>query len=363
MDGRRRLRAVQSLATDHFRLLGDRGASDPPLISPTKVTNFETRLEVLGWVLDTEQLTISMTDRKQHRLSRLLHAWPESRAIATARQVSELTGFLMHVSFALRPGKFFVGRLLAAVGLPKAAVFVSRGSNPSRRVTLGPMFHDDIDFWRWLVQRGFAARGGHVTSPMYNIVVRPPRLAVFSDASKSAIGGYCVQTGSYFRYDLSADEQSRFCGANKYARGVNDISINVLELLGMVVGAWLLIVQQQHRPVAAGDCVLLRGDNEAGVAWVQRCRGGKEPRSGALMRMLGAVEVSSERHFQALHVFGVLNALADGFLAATHLTFTPTFALLPPVRRGRRFPWARSGWRCAPLCWRPARPRCSCVVV
>lgn len=172
-DGRRCLRPVQSLATDHFRLLRDRGYSDPPLILPTKVTNFEARLEVLGWVLDTQQLTILTTDRKQHKLSRLLHAWPESRTFAT-RQVSELTGFLTRVSFALWPCTFFVGRLLAAVGLPKAAVFVSAVLNPSRCLTFGPMIHDDLDSWRWLVQHGFAARGGDLTSPMYNIVVRPP---------------------------------------------------------------------------------------------------------------------------------------------------------------------------------------------
>jgi len=41
-DGRRCLRAVQSLASDHFRLLGSRGPHDPPLISKKKVTNFST---------------------------------------------------------------------------------------------------------------------------------------------------------------------------------------------------------------------------------------------------------------------------------------------------------------------------------
>ena len=38
-DGRRCLRAVQSLASDYFRLLGNRGASDPPLLSAGKITN------------------------------------------------------------------------------------------------------------------------------------------------------------------------------------------------------------------------------------------------------------------------------------------------------------------------------------
>ena len=38
-DGRRCMRAVQSLASDHFRLLGARGVSDPPLSSTSKITN------------------------------------------------------------------------------------------------------------------------------------------------------------------------------------------------------------------------------------------------------------------------------------------------------------------------------------
>ena len=43
-DGRRCMRAVQSLVSDHFRLLGDRGACDPPLLSAGKITNWDTRL-------------------------------------------------------------------------------------------------------------------------------------------------------------------------------------------------------------------------------------------------------------------------------------------------------------------------------
>ena len=37
-DGRRCLRAVQSLASDRCRLLGERGVSDPPLLSAKKST-------------------------------------------------------------------------------------------------------------------------------------------------------------------------------------------------------------------------------------------------------------------------------------------------------------------------------------
>ena len=80
----------------------------------------------------------------------------------------------------------------------------------------------------------------------------------------------------------------------------------------MLIEAWMLVVTERRRPVTAGDCVLLRGDNEPSVAWIRRCRGGNEHRLGALMRLLGALEVSREWRVQSPHVSGVLNSLADG---------------------------------------------------
>ena len=58
-DGRRCLRAVQSLASDHFCLLGERGVSDPPLLSARKITDWDTQLGVLGWIIDTETRTVT----------------------------------------------------------------------------------------------------------------------------------------------------------------------------------------------------------------------------------------------------------------------------------------------------------------
>ena len=139
------------------------------------------------------------------------------------------------------------------------------------------------------------------------------KLPMFTDASKSAFGRYCLQTGHLRRRKLSAQEKYRFRGSSKYVSGFDDISVSILELLGtqLVVGAWMLVVAEHHRPITEGDCILLRGDNELSVLWIRRCRGGKEPRSGALMRLLGAL-VSSEWYFRSSHVPGVLNSLVDG---------------------------------------------------
>ena len=52
------------------------------------------------------------------------------------------------------------------------------------------------------------------------------------------------------------------------ARDWNDLSINVLELLGMVVTARIFVAQSNARPSYARDSILMRGDNMSAVQWV-----------------------------------------------------------------------------------------------
>lgn len=63
---------------------------------------------------------------------------------ATAQQISELNVFFLHVSSALRPGKRFIGQLLAAAGTSHSGVAPSGLTDPDRRVTSGPLFHEMI---------------------------------------------------------------------------------------------------------------------------------------------------------------------------------------------------------------------------
>ena len=56
----------------------------------------------------------------------------------------------------------------------------------------------------------------------------------------------------------------------------------------------------------------MRGHNMSAVKWVSKCKGGKEPRSGALMCLLGCLEVGRRWCFDALHVAGAEYTIADG---------------------------------------------------
>ena len=258
-DGRRCLRAVQSLASNHFRLLDERGVSDPPLLSARKITDWDTQLEVLGWIIDTEALTVTLPSHKSLKLQNLLPEWPSSRTTASAKQVSQLLGFLIHVSLAVRPGRFFGNRLLASVGMPRISAgsdFGFRTANLGRRLVLGPEFQGNLYFWRWFIEEGLDVRGGTLSAPMYHLLERPSQCTPFSDASKNAVGGFCHETGVNWRYDIDGGERSRFCGSSKSVAGENDISMNVLELLGMIVSPWVVVSLCAERPAALGDCVL-----------------------------------------------------------------------------------------------------------
>ena len=75
----------------------------------------------------------------------------------------------------------------------------------------------------------------------------------------------------WWRFDLDRDAKSRLSG---YVKGHNDLSINALELLGMAITAWALVVGAGSRPRFGGESVLMLGDNMAAVHWISKCRGG-----------------------------------------------------------------------------------------
>ena len=99
--------------------------------------------------------------------------------------------------------------------------------------------------------------------------------------------------------DFNYDTQDRL---RSHVQGRDNLSIDVLELLAMVVTAWAFTVKAKAAPQYAGESILMWGDNVSAVHWVNRCQGGREPRAGALMRILGCLEMHSGWCFRAKHV-------------------------------------------------------------
>ena len=70
------------------------------------------------------------------------------------------------------------------------------------------------------------------------------------------------------------------------------ISIKILELMAMVVTAYVMVVMRGDCPEKKGARVLMRGDNSSSVQRVINCNGEgrEEGRTGALMKLFLALE-------------------------------------------------------------------------
>ena len=102
------MRASQSMGSDHGRLLGERRVGEPPLLAPEKVSWWHTRLEALGWTIDTIAMTISVPPAKLVQVRELLARWPADRRTASEPELRSSMGRLLHVCEAVRPGKKIV---------------------------------------------------------------------------------------------------------------------------------------------------------------------------------------------------------------------------------------------------------------
>lgn len=238
------------------------------------------------------------------------------------KEIRSLLGKLLHLCEVVRPGKFFIRRILNQLGLaPLKAEETDGGSVVvSRRkrgvVRLTREFHADLAFWRLVIEMATGPDGvTRLEAPLFTSVLQPPSRIIISDASGNAMGGYCLETGWWWRIDFPEDIRVRL---RQRVCKRDDLSMNVFELLGMVITAWALTVHAGDHPEYPGQSILMRGDNMSAVHWINQCRGAREPRSGALMRMLGCLEMRNGWRFRAKHIKGLANTLADGISRWKH---------------------------------------------
>ena len=63
----------------------------------------------------------------------------------------------------------------------------------------------------------------------------------------------------------------------KRGRAVSDFSyITLLELMTVVMTAYVVIDMRREKPCRRGEAVMMRAKNEAAATWVRRCRGGRK---------------------------------------------------------------------------------------
>jgi hypothetical protein len=90
--------------------------------------------------------------------------------------------------------------------------------------------------------------------------------------------------------------------------------INELELLAMVINAWLVLQDQRLVQLLRDteSALALFGDNTAAVSWLRKAGCTRRIHTaGELVRFMGSLEISSGVCFSTKHVKGVENVIAD----------------------------------------------------
>ena len=157
-----------------------------------------------------------------------------------------LIGQLLHLCEVVRPGKYFVRRMLNKVRLPPARAWSAKyhashtRAASSPRIHLGPGFHANASFWRLLVEGGLGLR--RVASPPLCTVVtcnrprlpcgRTPRAMPWGELFWGPEPG----SGVWWRFEFDDDVRARLRAT---VRDWNGLSIYVCRF--MCSSCWVLL--------------------------------------------------------------------------------------------------------------------------
>lgn len=232
-------------------------------------------MELLGCILDTEALTISLPDRKVEDILNVLRSVRRHRKVRQ-RDLLSLVGKLVHAAKCVPAGRSFFRRLL------DAAYTVRR---PHHWISLTASTKRDIDWWLAFLP------SWNGSAPMLPPHWTPPsQLHLSTDASQTGYGGVC--------------DRQWFAAAWPPATLDWCPSMAWMEMFPIVVACYV------WGPAWRGQRVTFHCDNEGVVG---ACAKGwsRDPRLMSLLRQMWFIAATNAFVCRVQHVAGHDNSSAD----------------------------------------------------
>jgi hypothetical protein len=142
--------------------------------------HWDTCKKVLGWIIDTVSMTITLPERRLSRLADLLSDIPRTQKRMSLRRWHALLGELRSMSLALPGSRGLFSHLQVAIKTQR-----------HNRLRLHRGFHDAIEDFRWL-HRDLASR----PTRLFELVPQAPTIIGAHDASGVGAGGVWLPTSS-----------------------------------------------------------------------------------------------------------------------------------------------------------------------
>ena len=268
--------------------------------------------EVLGWVIDSVNMTIHLPQRRVDRLAEILNSIPTSQKRTSVKKWHKTLGELRSMSLALPGARNLFSAMQKALSTRKGG-----------RVALHKGVHDALDDFRWMF-KNIATRPTHIAE----VVPLNPSAEGHHDASGLGAGGvwfpgtHLVPREGYkslvpvvWRYEFPESIRSKLV-TDDNPNGT--ITNSDLELAGGLIQleAITQTFDVRHRTV------LSKGDNLATTFWERKGNASTDKPPSYLLRLFG-IHQRYHRYVPRFdYISGPSNHIADALSRDFHLNWS-----------------------------------------
>lgn len=236
---------------------------------------------ILGWLLDTRRLTISLPLNKYIAWNTELVSLQTMKK-CSRKTLEKLIGKLQHAAYFIPLARFFLGTLRAKMQSSKHDLSTCHLNDTCLR---------QLQTWQTFLLK--ASQGINI-----NLVsLRKPTNMIITDACPTGMGGYSWTSGTAWRMDLTS---------------FNIVNNNPLEFLAIVVG---IIIDQQLGNIPHLGNILALSDNSSAVSWLQRSNFSSSSPDHKLhakiAEKLAFTCINNEFSIHPQHIEGAKNEVAD----------------------------------------------------
>ena len=240
-----------------------------------------TEQMVLGIEINTERMTLRISDTRMGEIKGLLNEW-DSKIMATLKELQSLIGKLAFISKCVLSSRVFMNRLLRTL----------RAASNDSPISLSVEFRKDIRWWR-----KFAEQYNGI-SIIPNNFVYDPDVVFATDSCLSGCGG--VTKSHFFHREFPSNIIEL------------ELDINCLELLAIFLCLRLWAHQWK------GSRLQIFCDNQTAVLAINSGRALNTPFIAHILRNIWWIASNFQLNLRAVHLSGVDNRLPD-YLSRWHL--------------------------------------------
>ena len=243
-----------------------------------------------GWQIDTRRMMVSLPLGKFKVWSQSIQTILKNSS-SCQQDLAKLVGRLNHTCFIIPHARHFIGRIRH---------FADALSNSRKHITIPNSIIADLKLWIQFLQ--YASAGISIN----NIVFRKPSIHFYSDACQIGIGGYCVQNGKAWRWQIPEDL-------------VDVVSINALEFAASVINIWMAD-DGSISDLAPLSCVLSSTDSTSAACWLHKSSfTDSHLFEQTTARKLARIMLSADSCLYSQWVAGSDNGIADALSRLFHL--------------------------------------------